>query len=255
MTDWNRFREVDALRESGKPLEALAEFKSLREGATDAADISSILLAESLSYRDLGRFDQAAEAASEAIRLLPQESPNRPYAEFALACVHESERKFDLAVQEFKTLLKKHADLLKTTEYIQFRKGVQLRLIANLIVLERGIEPLAIAEGLKAEGISPEERAELSYREAQAHALLGRRDKSLKLYEEAVAGPLESALAARAYFHIGEVLYDRGEFTRALDGFKSAEALAEADNPDKELFTRWVSHTARVIANGLAHPF
>jgi tetratricopeptide (TPR) repeat protein len=88
MTDWDRYREIDALRESGHPDEALAKFKALRADATDAPDVSSILLGESLSYRDLGHFDKAAEAAAEAIRLLPPESPSRPYAEFSLACVH-----------------------------------------------------------------------------------------------------------------------------------------------------------------------
>src|SRR2546427_6136943 len=114
MTDWKRYSEIDALRESGHPAEALAELKNLRAGATDAADVSSILLGESLSYHDLCRLDEAAEAASEAIRLLPQDNPSRPYAEFSLACVHESESKFDLAAQELRTLLKRHAELLST---------------------------------------------------------------------------------------------------------------------------------------------
>jgi tetratricopeptide (TPR) repeat protein len=248
MTDWNRYRETDALRESGHPTEALREFENLRAGATDAADVSSILLGEALSYRDLGRFDKAAEAASEAIRLLPPDSPSRPYAEFSLACVHESESKFDLAAQEFKELLKRHADLLDTAEYIQFRRDVQLRLIANLIVLGHGVEPLSIASSLKAEDISAEERAELSYREAQAHRLLGRHDQALRLYQEAVRGPLERELTASAHFHIGKVLYDRGEFSRALDEFKNAEELAEARNPDRELFAKWINHTSRAVA-------
>jgi tetratricopeptide (TPR) repeat protein len=249
MTDWSRYREIDALRESGHPTEALVEFKNLRAGVTDAADLSSILLGESLSYRDLGYFDKAAEAASEAIRLLPQDSPSRPYAEFSLACVHESESKFDLAAQEFKTLLKRHADLLSAGDYIQFRRGVKLRLIANLIVLGQGIEPLSIADSLKTEDISAEERAELSYREAQAHRLLGRQDHAVRLYQEAARGPLERPLAARAHFHVGEVLYDRGEFLRALDEFKTAEGLAEAGSTDRELFAKWIDHTSRAVAN------
>ena len=181
MTDWNRVREIQALRESGRPAEALVEFKALREDATDATDISSILLGEALSYRDLGRFDKAAEAASEAVRLLPEENPSRPYAEFSLACVHESDGKFDLAAQEFRVLLMRHADLLNTDEHVQFRRGVQLRLIANLIVLGNAVEPLSIANALKMEDISPEERAELSYREAVAHGILGRHDHAVEL--------------------------------------------------------------------------
>src|SRR5882672_7967277 len=110
MTDWNRYREIEALRESGHPAEALAEFEKLRTGATDAADMSSILLSEALSYRDIGRFDKAGEAASEAVRLLAEADPSRPFAEFSLACVHESDGRFDLAVREFRALLKRHAD-------------------------------------------------------------------------------------------------------------------------------------------------
>jgi len=249
MTNWDRVREVQGLRESGRPAEALMEFGALRGSAMDAIDKSSILLHESLCYRDLGRFDEAAEAASEAIKLLPQDSPSRPYAEFSLACVHESESNFRLAVQEFKTLLKRHADLLSTSDYIQFRRGVQLRLVANLIVLGHGVEPLSIAQGLRMENISAEERAELSYREAQAHGLLGRHDHSLKLYQDALSGPLERSLAGRAHFHIGEILYNRGELSLALDEFKNAEALAEADSPDRASFAKWVNHASRAAAN------
>jgi len=245
MTDWKRYHEIDVLRESGHPGEALAEFKALREGATDAADSSSILLGESLSYRDLGRFDEAVEAASEAVRLLPEESPSRPYAEFSLACVHESQGKYDLAAQQFRALLKKHAELLRADEYIQFRRGVQLRLIASLIMLGQAVEPLSIADALKKEGISSEERAELSYREAKAHGILGRHDHALNLYQEAITGPLERPLAARAHFHIGEVLYDRSEFSRALDEFKIAETLADPGSSDKDHFAGWVKHTLR----------
>lgn len=248
MTDWDRFREITALRDSGHAAEALIALQSLRKSATEATDVSSIFLAESIAHRDLGQFDKAAEAASNAIELLPEESASRPYAEFSLACIHESEGKFELAAQEFKALLKKHAKLLSTGDYIQFRRGVQLRLIANLIVLGRGVEPLSIAEGLKIEDISGKERAELSYREAQAHGLLGRHDKSLKLYEQAIAGPLDHSLAAKAHFHIGEVLYDRGEFSHALQAFKNAEALAESSNPDREIFTKWIKHTRHALS-------
>ena len=146
MTNWSRVREIQDLRESGHAAEALAAFRLIRESAADAEDRSSILLHESLCYRDLGQFDKAAEATTEAIRLLSLENPSRLYAEFSLACVHESEGKYDLAVKEFKTLLKNHAKRLSTSEYVQFRRGVQFRLIASLIVLGHGLEPLSVAD-------------------------------------------------------------------------------------------------------------
>jgi len=248
MTDWNRFREIQDLRESGRPAEALAQFQSLREAATDAADISSILLGVSLCYSDLRRYDEAASAASEAIRLLPEDSPSRPYAEFSLAVIHEKQSKLEVSAQELRTLLKVHAELLSTGDHIEFRRGIQLRLIADLIVLGHALEPLSIADGLKREDISPEERAELSYREANAQALLGRNDQAVKLFREAVSGPLERSLAARSHFHIGEILYDRSEFSEALDEFKQAEELADGRGPDRKLFADWVNHSKLALS-------
>jgi tetratricopeptide (TPR) repeat protein len=248
MTDWNRFREIQTLRESGRPAEALAEFEALREIATDAVDRSAILMHEALCYCDLGRFDKEVEAAAEAVRLLPEGSPGRPYADFSLACAHGHVDKSDLAVYELKAFLKKHADFLNDNEQIGLRHEAQLRLIENLISLGHSIEPLSIVNALKAEDISLEERAELLYREAEANRLLERHDHALKLYQEAINGPLARSLAARAHFHIGEILYDRGEFPQALGEFKSAESLADPASPDKDDFAKWVEHTLRVVA-------
>jgi tetratricopeptide (TPR) repeat protein len=246
MTDWSRYHEIDALRESGQPAEALSEFKALRETVTSVEDRSSILLGESLSYRDLGRLAEAASAASEAVELLPPENPTRLYAEFCLAVAREGEGKFELAAQEFKSLLKKHADLLKDSEHIRLRRDAQFRLIANLIVLGHALEPLSIVKALKSEEVSDEERAELSYREAEANRILGRHDQALKLYEDALDGVLERPLIPQAHFHIGEVLYDRGAFSSALEQFKLAEALADPGSPNRRHFAKWAKHTLNV---------
>jgi tetratricopeptide (TPR) repeat protein len=247
MTDWNRFHEIQALRESGHPAEALVEFKTLRENATDVMDRSAILQHEALCYYDLGHFNKEVEAASQAVRLLPEESPGRPFAEFLLACARGHGGKYDLAVRELRAFLRKHASFLNDNEEIELRQGAQLRLIENLISLGHSVEPLSIANALKTEGVSSERRAELSYWEAEAQRLLGRHDHALKLYQEAINGPLVRSLAARAHYYIGEILYDRGEFPLALGEFKIAENLADPASPDKDDFAKWVEHTLRVV--------
>jgi len=104
------------------------------------------------------------------------------------------------------------------------------------------------ASETRQEGVSPEEKSELSYREAEAKRLLGRHDHALALYQEAIKGPLVRSQAARAHYYIGEILYDRGEFPQALGEFKIAENLADPASPDKDDFARWVEHTLRVVA-------
>jgi tetratricopeptide (TPR) repeat protein len=138
---------------------------------------------------------------------------------------------------------------LNDNEQIELRHDAQLRLIENLISLGHSVEPLSIANALKTEDISPEQRAELSYREAEAHRLLGRHDHALALYQEAINGPLARSLVARVHFHVGEVLYDRGEFPQALGEFKIAENLADPASPDKDDFAKWVEHTLRAVAD------
>ncbi len=249
MIDWNRCREIQELRDSGHPAEALNEFEFLRADSENAEEDSAILLHIGICYRDLGRFDDAAEAVSEALRLWPAESPTRPYAEFSMAVIRGLQGKLDVAAQELREFLKRHVDLLRTDEYTWLRHDAQTRLIAILIALDEAIEPLSIVNSLKAENIPPEMRAELSYREAVAHGILGRRDHALKSYEEAISGPLERPLAARAHFHIGEILYDRGEFSRALDEFKIAETVAETSSPDRENFAAWIENARRALAD------
>ncbi len=249
MIDWNRCREIQELRDSGHPAEALNEFEFLRANSENAEEDSAILLHIGICYRDLGRFDDAAGAVSEALRLCPAESSTRPYAEFSMAVIRGLQGKLDVAAQELREFLKRHVDLLRTDEYTWLRHDAQTRLIAILIALDEAIEPLSIVNSLKAENIPPEMRAELSYREAVAHGILGRRDHALKSYEEAISGPLERPLAARAHFHIGEILYDRGEFSRALDEFKIAETVAEASGPDSENFAAWIENARRALAD------
>ncbi|MGA7080958.1 MAG: tetratricopeptide repeat protein [Terriglobales bacterium] len=166
-----------------------------------------------------------------------------------MAVIRGLQGKLDVAAQELREFLKRHVDLLRTDEYTWLRHDAQTRLIAILIALDEAIEPLSIVNSLKAENIPPEMRAELSYREAVAHGILGRRDHALKSYEEAISGPLERPLAARAHFHIGEILYDRGEFSRALDEFKIAETVAEASGPDSENFAAWIENARRALAD------
>jgi tetratricopeptide (TPR) repeat protein len=249
MIDWNRCREIQELRDSGHPAEALDEFESLRANSENAEEASAILLHIGICYRDLGRFDDAAAAVSEALRLLPAENPTRPYAEFTMAVIRECQGKWDLAAQELREFIKRHEDLLRTDEYTWLRHDAQTRLIAILIALDQAIEPLSIVNSLKTENIPPEMRAELSYREAVAHGILGRRDHALKSYEEAISGPLKRPLAARAHFHIGEILYDRGEFSRALDEFKIAETVAETSSQDRENFAAWIENARRALAD------
>ena len=247
MTDWNRYREIDALREAGHPAEALVELKTLRASAADAIDVSSILLGQALAYRDLGCFNKAVEAALEAVSLLPREHSNRPYAEFVLASAHGDEGRCDLEAEELRSILSKYADFWGEDENIQLRRDAQRRLIADLIYLGHAIEPLSIINALKTEEISVGERAELLYREAQAYRLLDRPDHALELYQQAASGPLQRSQAARAHFEIGLVLYDRGKFRQALDEFKTAESLCEPDSPDKDAFAGWVKHTVAAV--------
>jgi tetratricopeptide (TPR) repeat protein len=142
-----------------------------------------------------------------------------------------------------------HSELLRTSEYIQFRRGVRLRLIASLIVVGHALEPLSIVKALKREEISPEEKAELSYREAEAHGLLGRYDQALGLYQKASSGSLARPLDKLAHFHSGEILYNRGEFSRALRELKIALTRTDADDPHRDIFVEWVTRTLRAAGN------
>jgi tetratricopeptide (TPR) repeat protein len=249
MIEWSRYQELEALCESGHPAEALVESQKLREGATDAEDVSSLLLGEAVAYRDLGQFGKATEAASEAVSLLPEGHPNLVYAEFVLAGACGNEGKHDLEAEKLKWILSRYAPLFADSEHTELRRDAQCRLISALIHLGHSVEPLSMVNALKTEDLSPEQRGKLLYLEAEAYRLLERTDHAMRLFQEALNWPLDNSMAANAHFEIGVILFDRGNFPQALDEFKAAEALADPNSPDKEHFAKWVKHTLGITGN------
>jgi tetratricopeptide (TPR) repeat protein len=241
LTDWDEVRKIDLIRQSGHPQEALEELQRLRITCADNEARASILLNESVCYCDLGRYPEAVEAAEIALRLLPAESPSRPFAEFSLACAHQLNGKLELAAEELRAFLLRHRVLLEAEDNVPLRREAQHRLAATSISLGHGREPMFLLEILKAEATHPAEVAELTYREAQANVFLGRHAVALDLFEQALAGALDFQFVARAHFHVGEILFGFHEFQRALREFELATRLAAKDSPDREAFANWLS--------------
>lgn len=245
--DWNEYRKIALLRDSGHPDEALVKFQHVEGACSDDEERAPVLLDESLCYRELGRFAEAVEAASAAVQLLPPQSPIRPFAEFSLACAHRLAGDLDRAAQELRALLRNYADILRTDNYISMRRDAERWLATTLISLGIAIEPLSLLDKLKEEAVKPEEIAELQFREAQANGLLGRQDHALELYQQALAGPLASTLIARAHFAVGETLFNRREFACALTEFEDAARAAEKDTADHTAIMNWLHATREAL--------
>jgi tetratricopeptide (TPR) repeat protein len=244
LIDWDEVRKLDSLRRSGHPSEALAELQRLRITCADNEARASILLNESICYCDLGQYPEAVEAAQIALRLLPAESPSRPFAEFSLACAHQLNGELELAAEELRAFLQQHRVLLEAGDNVSLRRDAQHRLAATLISLGHGREPMFLLEILKAEATHPAEVAELNYREAQANVFLGRHAVALDLFEQALAGALDFQFVARAHFHLGEILFGFHEFQRAHREFEIATKLAGKDSPDHDAFANWLRAAA-----------
>lgn len=245
--DWDEYRRIALLRESGHPSEALMKFQSFREACSNDEDRASILLHESVCYRDLGRFVEGVEAASTAVQLLPRKSASLPYAEYCLACAHQENGDVELAAQELRALLRKYSDVLSLREYLSVKWDAQRLLAGILISLGQAIEPLSLLAALQEDATKPEEMAELRFLEGQANVLLGRHDRALELYEQALAGTLARERIARAHFAIGEILFNRREFGRALTEFEEAAGVAEEDTPDYAAIMNWLRGTREVL--------
>lgn len=240
MADWDEVQKLDSLRRSGHPAEALAELQRLRITCAENEARASILLNESVCLCDLGRFAEAVNAASIAVRLLPADSPSRPSAEFSLACAHQLNGQLELATEEFRTFLQQYQSLLSTADHADLRRDAQHRLAAILITLGQSKEPLFLLEILKAEATSPAELAELHYREAEVNVIMGRQPRALELFQQALSEPLDSQFVARAHFGIGGILFQRREFQLALVEFETAEKLGAKDTPDHEAYVNWL---------------
>ena len=254
MIDWDEVQKLEALRQSGRPAEALEALQRIRVVCSDNESRASILLSESACYCDLSRFPEAVEASETALRLLPKESPSRPFAEFSLACAHEFNGELELAAGEIRVFLAGHQAFLATAEYYGLRREAQHRLAAILIMLNQATEAVFLLEMLEADASTSEELAELHYRQAKANEMLKRHDRALELFQQALAEPLAHRYLARAHFGVGEILYHRSDFQPALREFEDAAHLAEKGSPDHEAFNNWIRATRKELQRDSPEP-
>jgi tetratricopeptide (TPR) repeat protein len=233
--NWDEYNEICKLRDSGHHDEALERFEHL--DPADDEERSAVLLGESICYRDQGSHSEMLAAVTKALKLLTSDSPSRPYAEFGLAVSYELNSKFEQAAAGFRAFLHDHEELLNTDDNVSLKLDAQHHLAAVLIMLKQYHEALFLLDAVEPE-LSGSELAEVHIHKAAANQSLGNNQLALQLFRQALAGSL-SVHVARAHFHIGEILYQRGELQEALAEFCCAIERCEKGSPDLTAYENW----------------
>jgi TolA-binding protein len=242
---------ADSLFQSGNEEEALAKFKALRLKYSDSSltpeiiwwlgsyyykhnepDLASryflslirdypksYLLADAyyalgLTLNDGLKNEEALVNFKKAFDLNDPEI--RPKAALAMAEIYAKEEKFDLALSLYKDTVRRYPDL-----------GVSIYPKIAEAFFKTGDYDSALNYYYKSlDGAADDEAAVLRVKLAEIREARGESDEAVKEYLEAVKlSGQDNTSAAKAFFRIGQIYEDRGNFQEALNAYSRISAM------------------------------
>jgi tetratricopeptide (TPR) repeat protein len=245
--NWEDLGAIEKLREEGRLSEAMARLEALSEKAETSEDQVPIMLNQALCCCDLHQFAEAVEIAERANFILPADSSLLLFARFCLGCVYERNGELDRAAEHFRNLLREFHNVPLDGSQLSTIRDTQHRLIAILLLVGGPSEALSLIGALKTGAGSPEELAELEYREALALSLLGHNDFAVRQFQKALSGPLLPAHAFQSHFRIAEIFFNEGEHRNAICTFQKALELVPNDSEEAGLTRKWIEAARRMI--------
>ncbi|MGB7025061.1 MAG: tetratricopeptide repeat protein, partial [Candidatus Acidiferrales bacterium] len=243
--DLERFQHAISLRDSGKLEEAASELRSMVEESPNAPAIERGLLwiNEEACLVQLGRFEEARHSWGMANELLKECAEVRLLVEYDDACLCMSERKPEDAFRKFKSMLTRHAEVLKTPEESGYYREIQLRHGLLLVELKRYREARPIMEEVLA--LDVEKDGAFYFSLGICYLALHEKDLARQQFCEALRLGLPDEKLVDSHFYLGVAYFRMRAYAKALQEFEFCEAnIRKSTLPLRGLY-KWLALTCR----------
>jgi tetratricopeptide (TPR) repeat protein len=242
--DTERLEKAVAMRESGRVKEALREFVSLTESATDPEEKASLLLNEARCYRLLGQLAEAEGRLSWARRISPR-TQGLLYLdeEGAVLQWHRGER--DKALKVLDRLYTDYRQLLLTPEHRDLYVRVQSSRGMLLAELTRYGEARQLLQECLSFGSRLTDRVSVLYNLGLCSLKLGGFREAKQRFQEVLRDGSQPDCAARAHYYLGTIYFSEGAYGKALMEFNWCLPHAEEGNISTKNIYQWLASTAR----------
>jgi tetratricopeptide (TPR) repeat protein len=213
--DQARFNNAIALRNSGKAVDALREFRLMAAEADDANEKASLLANEATCYCRLSRLADAERALDQA-RTAARVPSVFVVVDFLAACLADQQGKSTKALVLFERALQKHGELLKTSEYRDLFEDIQQRRAFILLRSKRNSEALLLLEEATSfTTLSAEDQQEIRLCLGICYAELHKNDLAKQELLRAIDCRLANDTEVHARYRLGLLYFADHAFAQA----------------------------------------
>jgi TolA-binding protein len=203
-----------------------------KAGKSDIGEKSSYQLA--LAYYQLEQYDKAQQGFEYQLGAYPK-GDLAPDAQFMLAESWFKQNKYDVALTNYQKFL------AKPSTRNDFLVLAQLHAGQSAAQVGKWDESLKLLDQAQKSGSDSQVALEITYERGWAKQNLGQLEDALKLYTD-VADKTDREIGARARFMIGEIQFEKKEYTEAVRNFYKVAFGYGANAP--EPFHKWQANSA-----------
>jgi len=217
--DFDRYNELDALRRSGSPNEALRGFREMERGCEEPEDRALVFLAISNSLVLLDRYVEARQAIESALALVGKRDDYYPRIAFKDAYIDIYLRNWKIALSKIDTILENSRDLLQLADNADLVQHLKTARGIVLVELHHNREAIPLLE--QASMANPEDGGTLVYLGA---SYFGVKDleKSKQCFLNSLKLELDSTYRSKAHYFLGSIYYAEGNFAWAKQEFEES---------------------------------
>jgi tetratricopeptide (TPR) repeat protein len=244
--DTERLEKAVAMRESGRVKEALREFVSLTESATDPEEKASVLLNEARCYRLLGRLPEARERLALARSIMPK-TEGLLYLEEEDAILHWHEGDRATALKILDGLHAEYGRYLVPGGHEGLYTRIQSSRGMLLAELGRYSEAAPLLERSLESNSSEIDKDGVLHDLGLSYTQLGRGAAAKETLERLLREGLRADLVPSARLYLGDVYFHEGAYAKAMMEFEWCLAHAGEHKIPTPYLYKWLATTARAL--------
>lgn len=238
--DTQRFEHAVELRDSGHLTEALREFASLAESATDPGEKASLLANQEKCQLHLGHMKEARDLISQALKIVPRTHVLLYiYFEDAVLCWHEGRREEALRILE--SLKEHHLETLLRPEHYELYQQIQTTCGVLLTELARLREARQVLEECLTFDLKLEDRGDILHNLGVCYLKIGEPDQAKGKFLETLKSGALGAYIASTHYYLGIIYSREGASAKALQEFELCLDHADEGQIPKQNIYSWLA--------------
>ena len=234
--DQARCDRAVGLQASGRLEEAIQEFHLMAAEASDPNEKATMMLWEGKSHALAGHLSEAEAILAQAQALAPDDVI-RINVDFGAACVAFQAGKHEDALGQYREMVRRYAEMLKSEEYRPLSEEIRHRIAFSMVHVGRYNDALSILEQIISfPSLGPEFQQEAHLYLGICYEEEGKEQQAIKQFLRTVEFNFKNSAEANARFRAGQLYFLNGGAAQAKQQLEAALQIDQTEIDRKSMY-------------------